>query len=178
MGDLRKIVKTKKNGFEDTFFVIAVLFTIAIILLIMVKVFGEIKQPLDTALSGAIPNNSGVNMTANLDKVESTGIMFSKLMPLLIIGLIGFVFIGTAIYAKSPFMIFIGIIILAVAFLLGIIYANLYQSIAESDSFADTNAKLSLQGKFMKYLPFVILIMFIAIIAAVLYGRSGGSSQY
>lgn len=175
--ELRKI-EIKKSGFEDTFFVIAVLLTIAIFMLILTKVWGEVKDPLAEGIQGSLPAGSGVNVSENFNNVQSTGILMSRLLPLIIIGLFAFVFIGTAIYFNNPIMIFIGIIILGVAIFLAIVYANIYQEISSSPEFSTANSQLGLQGKLIKALPYIVMIMFIFIIAAVLYTKRGGSGNY
>jgi len=94
-------------------------------------------------------------------------------LPFILIGLFAFVFIGTAIYFNHPIMIFVGIIILGVAILLGVVYSNVYHQISASDEFSSVNAELSLQEQFMKFLPFIILLIFIAITGAIIYLRQG-----
>lgn len=174
MAILRKIIK-RKSGFEDAFFVMAVLFTIAIFVLILNKVWTEVKDPLEEGITGALPA-SDVNVSKTFDTVSSTTSLLSVLMPFILIGLFAFVFIGTSIYMKSPVMIVVGIIILAVAILLGSIYSNIYHQISASDEFTDTNDLLPLSELFMQYLPFIILILFVAITIAIIFlrGQAGG----
>lgn len=167
----------KKQGFEDTFFVIAVLFAMTIFILIVAKAWSGISPQLDTTLSNVMPDDSPVNVTVTLDQVESTTQAFNTLLPFLLIGLFGFILLGAAIYMQHPIMIFVGIIILAIAILLGAVYSNVYQDIAESDSFSDVSSDFGLFNTYMQYLPILILVMFIGIIIFVVWTRQGGGQQ-
>ncbi len=169
---LRSIIKTKKSGFEDVFFVMIILFAVIIALLVINKAWTEIKSPLDTGLTSAMPSDTSVNITTTLDSVSSTTVLFDKLIPFLVIGLFAFVMLGAAIYADNPIMIFVAIIILAVAILLGAIYSNVYHQFAESDSFASTTDNFPISDIYMKFLPYIIFIMAIGIGAMVMYLKS------
>ena len=172
---LKPIVK-RKAGFEDAFFVIAVLFTIAIFVLILAKSWGEMRTPLEEGLNGTLPSDSNVNITKTFDTITSTTTLFSKLLPFVLIGLFAFVFIGTAIYMNHPIMLVVGIIILSVAIMLGAIYSNIYHQISSSDEFTEINDELPIQEMFMKYLPFIIILIFIVIIISIIFlrGKTGG----
>lgn len=176
MAVLRSLVK-RKSGFEDAFFVMVVIFAIAIFVLILVKVWSEIRTPLEEGITGALPS-SDVNVTKTFDTITSTTSLLGTLLPFLLIGLFAFVFIGTSIYMKSPVMIVVGFIVLAVAILLASIYSNIYHQISASDEFTSTNDVLPLPELFMQYLPFIILILFVGITIAIIFLRSqtGGTS--
>lgn len=93
---LRPIIKhrIKKSGFEDAFFVLAVIFAIVIFVIILAKVWGDIHPALDEGLTGALPAGSGTNITDNFAKITSTMNMFDSLFPLLLIGLFALALIG------------------------------------------------------------------------------------
>ena len=166
----------KKSGFEDTIFFIAVIFAAVITILILNYTWNQIKNPLDTGISASIPNNSAINITNTLNKVTTTASMFDKLLPFLIIGLFAFVFIGAAAYMNHPIMIFVGLIVLSVTILLASIYANVYHQISSSDEMSSTNSSLPITELFMKYLPYILIILFIVITAAVIWSRGGSST--
>jgi len=168
--------RIKKSGFEDMFFVIVVLFAVIIFILVLAKVWGDIKTPLNDGLIGVMPDDTSVNITKTLDEVTSTTNLFDKLLPFLLIGLFGFVMIGASIYTQHPILIFVGIIIIAVAILLGAIYSNIYHQIAETDEFASTTADFSISDKYMEYLPFFLFLMAIGIGAMVMYLRKSGGA--
>ena len=167
----------KSQGFEAWFFVIVVLLAFSLFFLILNKVWGDVKQPLDEGLSQAMPANSPVNISTTLNQVSSTGNLYDKLIPMILIGLFGFILISAGAIIRHPIMIFVGIIILGVVILIATVFSNLYDDISSSDAFASTKADLPIQDKFMQFLPTLVLIMAIAIIGGILWSRSsqGGS---
>jgi len=131
-----------KKGFEDAFFVIVVVLTIAIFLLILGKAWGEMRNPIENSLNQSVGNDD-FNFTSTFDKVDTTLTLFDTLLPFIILGLFAFVFITAGALFKHPMMIFVGIIVLGVALLLGMIYSNIYESISESSNFDDVNNTFS-----------------------------------
>jgi len=177
IGKLRSLIKSRKNGFEDAFFVLVVVFTIAIFMMVLVKSWSEMKTPLDEGLSNAMPDDSSVNVTTILNKTTNTTLLFDKMFPFLLVGLIGFIFIVASVYANHPIMLFVGIFILAIAILLAVIYANIYNNIAESDEFTTTNDNMPIQSAFMEYLPYFIFVIFILITVAIIWARKGSGTS-
>lgn len=170
--------KIRKSGFEDAFFFIAVIMTIAIVILILNKAWSSMNEPLAESIQSSLPAGSGVNVSNNFAGVTSTTLLFDKLLPFIIIGLFAFVFIGAAFYMNSPIMIVVGLVVLSIAIMLGAIYANIYHQISSSDEFTSTNASLPITELFMKYLPYIMIIMLVGIVVAVIWSRSsstGGS---
>jgi hypothetical protein len=171
----RSIIKVKKaQDFTSVLFVIVVMLTITLAMLILNKVWGDVKAPLNEGLQSAMPSDTSVNITETLDKVSSTGLLFDKLMPMIIIGLFAFVLIIAGSFLQHPIMIFIGILILGTAVIIAVIYSNLYNSISSTDEFASTKAQMGIQDKFMQYLPAIIFIMIIGIGASIMWSRRGG----
>jgi hypothetical protein len=172
------LIKTKKSGFEDVFFIIVVLFALIIFLLIMYKAWGEIKSPLDEGLTNSMPSDTPVNISITLNKVSSTSNTFDRLIPFLLIGLIGMVMIGAGAIIKHPIMLFAGLIILGVAILLAGVYSNVYHQLSQSDEFADTTAGFGISDIFMQYLPVWILLTIVGAIIVIIYTKtSGGTSN-
>jgi type II secretory pathway component PulF len=166
----------KSQGFEAWFFVIVVLLAFALFFAILNNTWKDIKQPLDEGLSQAMPNDSPVNISRTLGQVTSAGLQFDKLIPMILIGLFGFLLISAGAIIRHPIMIFVGIIILAVVILIAVVFSNVYNNITESDAFADTKADLPIQDLFMQYLPVIVVLMAVVIIGAVLWSRSSGGA--
>ena len=166
-----------KKGFEDAFFVIIVILTISIFILVLSKAWIEVKEPLADSINSQTYLNSSVNVTQNFNRVTDTVFLFGRLLPFILIGLFAFVFIGLSIYSNNTIMLFVGIIVLAVAVLLGMVYANIYQSISENTNFTDVVNHLTVTGLFMKYLPYIIVIIFIgSIITVILLKQNTGGN--
>ena len=177
MGSFTKRKLNKKaQGFEAWFFVIVELVAIAFFLLIMNMAWSRVKPELETGLNSAMPVGSGGNVSTILNQTTSSGLMFDKLIPFLIIGMFAFILILAGSIIKHPVMIFVGIIILGIVILLAGVYSNVYNTISSSDEFAATKASMPIQDKFLHYLPYVVFIMAIAIIAGIVYSKSGGST--
>lgn len=172
MGSIKPIQLKKSQGFEAWFFVIIVLLAFALFFLILNKVWGDIKDPLDEGLTSAMPDNSPVNVSTTLGQVTGAGLQFDKLIPLLLIGLFGFVLLSAGAIIRHPIMIFVGIIILGVVVLIAVVFSNVYNNISETDEFSSTKSQLSVQDKFMQYLPTIVVLMAIGITVAILYSRS------
>jgi len=170
---MRSIIKTKKaQGFEAWFFVIVALFAFAIFFIVLNKVWGEIKTPLGDRLQESIGNNTDVNITKVTAQVTSSGLLFDKLIPFLIIGLFGFVMILAGSIIKHPIMIFVGIIILGILVLLGVVYSNVYNELTSSDAFVDTKASMPIQDKFMQYLPIIAFLAALGGTIAIIFSKS------
>ena len=166
-----------KKGFEDAFFVIIVILTISIFVLILSKAWTEVKDPLADSINSHTYLNTTVNVTENFERTTDTIFLFGRILPFILIGLFAFVFIGLSIYSNNTIMLFVGIIILAVAVLLGMVYANIYQSISESPAFTDVVNHLTITGLFMKYLPYIIVIIFVgSVITIILLKQNTGST--
>jgi len=177
MENLRTIIKIKKaQDFTSFFFVIVVLLAVGLFLLVLNKVWSEIKTPLNEGLQSAMPDDTSVNITETLDKTSGGTLLFDKLLPFVLIGLFAFTLIVAGSFMQHPIMIFVGIIVLAVAIIIAVVYSNLYNSISSADEFSSTKAQMGIQDKFMQYLPVIIFIMAIGIGAAIIWSRGKGGS--
>jgi len=169
----------KFTDMVSLFFAIAVIFGVAIFLLILYTTYNDnIKDKLNDALTSSTPVDANANVTAMLDSAGGGIKMFNTLFPFLLIGVFGFVLVSALMVRSHPAFLFIGIIVLGVALILAAIYSNVYEAIAEKDTFADTDTEFNIIGLFLDNLPVIILVLFIAI-ALILYaypgkGYSGG----
>lgn len=179
MANIRPILKNrtkKQQGFVEFFFVIIFLLALCLVIVVLNKVWSEVKDPLNEGLTGAMPDDTSVNITKTLDQTSGSTLIFDKLLPFIIIGLFGFVLIIAGGFMNHPIMIFVGIIVLGVAIMIAGIYSNIYNSITESDEFSSTKADLPIQDKFMQYLPIIIFLIAIGIFIAILWSKKGGGS--
>lgn len=168
------LTKNKKGNFVAWFFVIIVLFAFSIFALVLFNSWDKIKNPMAAEFEKAIPDDSNVNVTDILGGVGDTTKNFSNMMPFLIIGLFSFVLITAGAIIKHPIMISVGLIVLGAVILIAVTFSNVYETITDSEGFADSDSELVIQGEFMDYLPVIIFIMAIGIFAAVIYGKSQG----
>ncbi len=174
--ELSKIKIKKRNSFADLtglFFALAVIFGAAIFFLILYNVYNEhLKDKLNDALTSSTPVDASANVTKMLDEAGEGLSRFNPLFPFLIVGVFGFVLVSALMFKSHPAFLFIGLIVLAVALILAVIYSNVYEAIAENPEFINTDSEFTIIGIFLDNLPIVILLLFVAI-AIILYGMSG-----
>jgi len=167
----------KKKGFVDfsgLFFALAVIFGMAIFFIILGYTYTQIQPKINAGLTGYKSPEANINSTKILSKVDSSITKFNIYFPFLLIGVFAFVMITALMGQSHPAFLFIGVIVLAVALILAAIYSNVYGEIANSTTFASTEADYSIMGHFLNNLPLIILILFVAI-GIILYAKSGGS---
>lgn len=170
--------KSKKaQGFLEMIIVVVFLLAVALFILVLNKVWGDVRPEFETGINNALPGDSSVNASQILADTTSATTSFDRLLPFIIIGLFAFVIISAGAYLQHPVMIFVGIIMFGVIITIAVIYSNTYQDIAESSQFSSTNSDLPIQSKFMQYLPIIAFIIVGAVILSlVVSGRGYGGS--
>jgi len=169
----------KKRGqadFISLFFVLVVLFGVAIFAVILYNAYNDnIKDNLNDALTSSTPVDASANVTQVLEQTSSGINMLNPLFPLLLVGLSGFGLFMALMGRSHPAFFFVGVVILAVAIILAVVFSNTYESITSNTNFADTTSEFGVMSFVMENLPLVIFILFIAI-SIILYGVRGTSS--
>ena len=168
-------IKNKRAGMEDTFWIIAVLFGMAIFFIILAFTWNQISPKINDGLSDAMPAD-GVNITRTLEQTSDSTIIYNGLFPLIIIGLFSFTLISAFYLNSHPIFFFIGLILLGVALIFGAIFSNVYHQIAENDQFADTTDDFPIIDLFMKNIPLFVLITFFTI-GIILWSKFGGGGS-
>jgi len=177
--ELRMSPLIKKKGqtdFISLFFVLVVLFGVALFAVILYNAYDEnIKDNLNDALTSSTPVDADANVTEILEQTSGGIRMLNPMFPLLLVGLFGFGLVMALMGKSHPVFFFVGIVILAVAIILAAVFSNTYESITTNDSFTSAADEFSVMTLVMNNLPLTIFILFIAI-AAVMYWK-GGSGQ-
>jgi len=169
---IRPITKNKKGqaDFISLFFVLVILFGVAIFSVILYNSYDEnIKSNLNDALTSSTPVDSSANVTAILEDTSGGIRMLNAMFPLLLVGLFGFGLIMALMGKSHPIFLFVGIIILAVAIILAVVFSNTYESITDNANFENAASEFGVMTLVMNNLPLTIFILFCAI-AAVMYG--------
>lgn len=162
-----------QTDFISIFFVLVVLFGVAIFAVILYNAYdNNIKDNLNTALTSSTPVDANANITKVLDQTSGGINMLNPLFPLLLVGLFGFGLMTALLGRSHPAFFFVGIVILAVAIILAVIFSNAYESITTNADFNDSAEEFGVMSFIMGHLPLVIFILFIAI-SIVLYGMRG-----
>lgn len=173
---LNKALKKNKRGegFVAWFFVIIVILAFSVFMLVLNKAWDDIETPLGEELDENLPDDAPFNASSILSDVGNTNRNFSNMLPFLVIGLFSFVLISAGALMKHPIMIIIGIIVLGVCILIAVVFSNVYTEMSTDSEFSSTQDGLAIQGKFMDYLPYIIVIMAVGIFIALIFGRSKG----
>ena len=176
MGLLRPINKKGQADFISLFFVLAVLFGVAIFAIILYNAYDEnIKDNLNDALTSSTPVDANANVTKVLDQTSGGIAMLNPLFPFLLVGLFAFGLITALMGRSHPAFLFIGLIILAISIILAVVFSNSYESITQNPSFSNAAGEFGVVNLMMSNLPLTIFILFIAI-AGILYGFRGSGS--
>ena len=172
-----RLNKKGQTDFIAIFFVLVVLFGVAIFAVILYNAYDEnIKDNLNAALTSSTPVDANANVTAILEQTSGGIRMLNPMFPLLLVGLFGFGLVMALMGKSHPVFFFVGIVILAVAIILAVVFSNAYESITTNASFTSAASEFSVMTFVMDNLPLIIFILFI-IIAAVLYGMRGSGGQ-
>ena len=168
--------KKGQTDFISLFFVLVVLFGVAIFAIILYNAYDDnIKDNLNNALTSSTPVDENANVTKILSQTSGGINMLNPLFPLLLIGLFGFGLV-TALMGKShPVFFFIGFIILAVAIILAVVFSNVYEGITDNENFVDSASEFGVISLIMDNLPLFIFLLFI-VISVVLYGLNKNAS--
>lgn len=167
----------KRNSFAEIFVVMAIIFGVAMFIIILSYAFSQIEPKLNRGLLSSVPSDSSSNVTTILSKTSTSLTRINILFPLLIAGLFGFVLISAMFLRSHPAFFFIGLMILASALILAAIYSNVYQELTEGDAFSSTSDDFNIMELFMKNLPVIIILFFIAM-AIIMWTRAGGTGTY
>lgn len=172
---IRPIIKNKKAqaDFVSLFFVLVVLFGVAIFAVILYNAYDEnIKDNLNDALTSSTPVDANANVTKILEQTSGGIRMLNPLFPLLLVGLFGFGLIMALMGKSHSVFFFIGILILGIAIILAVVFSNVYESITSTPSFENAASEFGIMTIIMNNLPLVIFILFCAI-SAILYAMRG-----
>lgn len=169
-------LKKRNSDFGDIFLVMAIIFGVAIFIIILAYAYSQIEPRLNTGLTASTPAEADSNVTLTLSKTSTALTRINILFPLLIAGLFGFVLISAMFLRSHPAFFFIGLMILGAALILGAIYSNVFQELTETDEFDTTTDDFNIMELFMENLPVIIMIFFVAM-AVIMWTRAGGTAR-
>lgn len=175
--NLRPIIQ-KRNSYTELFFALAIIFGIAIFALILYNAYNDnIKDNLNDALTSSTDVDANANVTKMLDQTSSGLGKLNPFFPLLLVGVFAFVLVMALMAKSHPAFLFIGIIILCVALILAGVFSNVYEAIAESDNYSDTDSEFGVIGLILDNLPIVIIILFVGIAIVLWVLPKGGQGS-
>ncbi len=166
--------KKRNSEFGDIFLVMAIIFGVAIFIIILSFANGRIGPKINDALANASAVETSSNVTKILDQSATALTRINILFPLLIAGLFAFVMISAMFLKSHPAFFFIGLLILAAALTLGAIYSNVFGNLIQTEQFSSTAADFNIMQLFMKNLP-VIILLFFAVMTIVIWANKGST---
>lgn len=174
----KKKIKERNSEFGDIFLVMAIIFGVAIFIIILAFAYSQIEPKMNDALANSTAPEAGKNVTEILGQTSTSLTRINVLFPLLIAGLFGFVMISAMFLRSHPAFFFIGLMILGAALILGAIYSNVFQELSTNEQLQATTSDFNIMELFMKNLPLIIMLFFVAM-AVILWARKGsGGGQY
>jgi len=169
-------IRNKRGNFEQTIFALVMILSICLFLFFLVFFAQETLPKISSALTDSTPAEAGRNVTEILDKTETSTERFDNWIPLLLVGIFGYLFVTLFFVKSHPMLFFIGLIVLGVALILAAVYSNIYEELKDKPQFSDVEAEMTISGILMSYLPQIIFVVFIltALIIWVLNRGSAG----
>ncbi len=170
--------KQRNSEFGDIFLVMVIIFAVAIFIIILAFAFSQIQPKMSTALTTSTPEETNANVTKILGQSAISLTRINILFPLLIAGLFGFVMISALFLKSHPAFFFIGLLILAAALVIGAIFSNVFGNLIQKEQFIETAADFNVMGLFMKNLPVIILLFFVAMAIILWVKKSPAGGAY
>ena len=171
------LIKKGQTGFEESLWVIATMFGVAIFVFILYFAYGQIKEPVSEGLTNAMSDGGATfNVTDAGDTTQSAIGFFSTLFPFFIFGLILFVAVSAMFIKSHPVFFFVSIVLLIIVIILGVVFANVYEEVSSDSNFGDTDSNLTVMHYVMKYLPWMAAIVIIVLMVIIFSNKSGGTT--
>ena len=166
----KSIFKSKKGDIFQIFFVLIIIFIIAVVGLLVVTLSTNI-----TSTFSKLPIVNDTPMAKNMNQqVGNIAIPMSDYFVFFffLFGNIALIIAATRT-SFSPTLIFIFIILFLFAILIAAGMVNIYTGLANNSALIGTSSQLTLTGViFSKYFPLFVCVMS-GIIIAIMYGKSG-----
>jgi len=144
----------KRGNVLDWFYIITVLFLMALVLICVKIVADKVDE------SGVFADDT--NAQSAIDNTQDTLLSFDNLMLFVIVGLSIFVLVSSAMVFNHPAMFFVSVILLFIAIVIAASISNAFWVFTDSSSIASTAAMFPKVTFIMNKLPFYILFMGVA----------------
>lgn len=157
--------RSRKGSWIDTFFIIAIMFGVAVAFLVGWLLISNVNTEFQSKLSSAEAKSI---MSESKDRYVGLfdGIFLFVFFGSFIATIIGSLFVDT-----HPAFFFISLVLLVFACVLGAVFANAYDDIASSDGFSAFSSDFTYIPFVMQYYVHIIIFMVCAISIA-LYAKS------
>jgi len=161
----------KKGSVQDIFFVIVILFIMAIIPLFLHFTINEIFTDFHNELNKS--NLSTVEIDKTFERTRSVNDMFDYIFLFLSFGLIVAIIITSYLVNVHPVFFPIFVILLALAVVISVALSNAYMEIEQVAALNSTMTKFRITSNIMENLP-ILTTLIGAIALVVLYSKTRG----
>jgi len=152
----------RKGSAFDVIYIIIILFIIALLTLVAVKVYNEWAEKSTEKLTSKV---SGVA----LQKADDTLSALDGIFAFVIVMLFILVFISAFTINTHPAFFIITLIILIIAIILAVVFSNIYEQVSIED-LVEEGERFVVMGYLMGKLPFIALIAIVVVIV-ILYAK-------
>ena len=152
----------KKGSAFDVIYIMVILFMIALMTLIAVKVYNEWAEKSTEKLTSR-------TSAIALQKADDTLNALDGIFAFVIVMLFILVFISAFTINTHPAFFIITLIILIIALVLAVVFSNIYEEISTND-LPEEGDRYVIMGYLMGKLPFIALIA-IVVVAVILYAK-------
>lgn len=163
-----------KKGISDVFFIVVILFVLAVAFLIIMFIALSLRTEMTDTLT-AMDNNSGIMFNRTITAIPQTT---DTVFLIVLIGLIIGILISSFLFYSHPIFIILYIILSLGALLLSTIFSNVYETMYSTSAFNQTLAYMPITNYVMLHLPlFVLGIIALSIIVIYAKSQTGGTNM-
>lgn len=167
---LKKSMKENKRGQLDILFFIIIVAGLAIFILIVQYVVGEVSEgllnsPLNTSSEAVAALNYGINLTHSFDYIWLT----------IFVGLILGVLISSVLIDVHPIFIPIWILLMAISIIVGVVMNNVYAEFVANETFNATSDLNPFANAIIS--NYILVIIGVAILSMILIFAKVNSSR-
>lgn len=165
---------SNKKGITDVFFIVAILFAIAISFLIAMFIATNLRTSMTDTIT-TMDNTSGVMFNQTISVVPQ---VTDTAFLIILIGLIIGILIASFLFYSHPIFMVIYIIMSIGALLVAVIFSNVYETVSTTSGLNSSIAYLPITNYVMLHLPlFVLGIIALSIIIIYAKSQMGGANQ-
>ena len=162
---LQNILKSKKAGLPDGFFLIVAFFAIAILFILMYVILSNFNDKIQE-LSAV--HQVGKDLSSDL--LGKYVPLFNQMFLFIVIGLGIAVLAGAWFIASHPALFWISVPILAFIIFVGAVFANIYAEITDNQEISAYADEFTFINFIFEHFVMIIMV-FVLLLALVLFGK-------
>jgi len=153
----------KKGSLLDPLYIVLILFTFAIISIIMYYVLSEFQIQSEDKLTSTYAQEA-------LTKGEETLLNFDNLIVVVLVGLIIATLVGAYFIDTSPIIFWVSLFLLFTFVTVAVVFTNAFEEIIGTAPLNEVSSDFSIMSLIMSNLPLTLIIIFV-LVGIVLYAK-------